>query len=394
MKEKDVKEQNRTKDYTALAPQTTPSPSSSSPSPPSSPSLSSLSAKCGKKSGTCRGTSNTATAATSSSNTTSTTNNNNFDDDNNEWELGIGELIIDLDADIEKSSPRPHHHHHQSQPSTTSPVAMDKKLNAIKSGRGGSSCNTSAPGSVSSSSMSGHHHSSNSNTVSSKNGSSTNVEHHATPEKGLKMKIKRKPGSRSSDIKHEIVQSEVVSKNNKLARDGHTEPGHPVHPGTNPLAPNNSQLLSTPAVCHSSKSHSSNKSSKNSSGGSGHKKDKRDRLASSINTSSSGPNSATSPLLPVSIKATVDSLVVVGKTAPIDTSSSNCIMSAKLVPLPPLPSVSAANASGANNNHSSPTVIVKTDHLDKPSASLPLKKTKAITNEKVTSCDERYSRLL
>lgn len=27
-----------------------------------------------------------------------------FDDDYNEWELGIGDLIIDLDADIEKSN--------------------------------------------------------------------------------------------------------------------------------------------------------------------------------------------------------------------------------------------------------------------------------------------------
>ncbi|KAH9370040.1 hypothetical protein HPB48_001917 [Haemaphysalis longicornis] len=30
-----------------------------------------------------------------------------FDDDYNEWELGIGDLIIDLDADIEKSNDHP-----------------------------------------------------------------------------------------------------------------------------------------------------------------------------------------------------------------------------------------------------------------------------------------------
>ncbi|UYV71260.1 ZNF608 [Cordylochernes scorpioides] len=77
----------------------------------------------------------------------------NFDDDYNEWELGIGDLIIDLDADIEKTNVE-----QQASP-------MSKRA----------------------------------------------VEHQATVDKGLKMKIKRKNvGGKTSETKHEIVQSDTT----------------------------------------------------------------------------------------------------------------------------------------------------------------------------------------
>ncbi|KAK8779462.1 hypothetical protein V5799_019197 [Amblyomma americanum] len=111
-----------------------------------------------------------------------------FDDDYNEWELGIGDLIIDLDADIEKSN---------------DPMAS-------------SSAAASPP-----------------------------VEHQATVDKGLKMKIKRK-----NLAKHEIVK----------AQDTGASPP--------PLAP-------LPSTKHSSLSVSSSSSSSKSSSRSGSHKKKR-----------------------------------------------------------------------------------------------------------------------
>lgn len=114
-----------------------------------------------------------------------------FDDDYNEWELGIGDLIIDLDADIEKSN---------------DPMAS-------------SSAAASPP-----------------------------VEHQATVDKGLKMKIKRK-----NLAKHEIVK----------AQDTGASPP--------PLAPLPSTKHSSSSVSSSSSSSSSSKSS----GRSGSHKKKR-----------------------------------------------------------------------------------------------------------------------
>lgn len=85
-------------------------------------------------------------ASASASSISSKAEGTNFDDDYNEWELGIGDLIIDLDADIEKSN-RP------SLPMASPPMASP-------------------------------------------------VEHQATVDKGLKMKIKRK-----NMAKHEIVKA-------------------------------------------------------------------------------------------------------------------------------------------------------------------------------------------
>ena len=80
-----------------------------------------------------------------------------FDDDDNEWELGVGNLIIDLDADLERNS--------------TSPIS------------GQHSPNMSA------------------------------IEHQATVDKGLKMKIKRKSVGARTESKHEIVKNELKMAN-------------------------------------------------------------------------------------------------------------------------------------------------------------------------------------
>ncbi|XP_077556094.1 uncharacterized protein LOC144170278 isoform X3 [Haemaphysalis longicornis] len=123
-----------------------------------------------------------------------------FDDDYNEWELGIGDLIIDLDADIEKSNDHPM----------------------------ASSAATAA--------------------------ASPPVEHQATVDKGLKMKIKRK-----NLAKHEIVK----------AQDSGASPP--------PLAPLPS---STKHSSSSSVSSSSSSSSKSSSRSGSHKKKRIENGAS------------------------------------------------------------------------------------------------------------------
>ncbi|KAG8288665.1 hypothetical protein J6590_013956 [Homalodisca vitripennis] len=85
----------------------------------------------------------------------------NFEYDDNEWDIGIGDLIIDLDADIEKTNER------------TS---------------GGGPMASAASGPPTKGKLA--------------------VEHSATVDKGLKMKIKRtKPGTKTSEAKHEIVKS-------------------------------------------------------------------------------------------------------------------------------------------------------------------------------------------
>lgn len=84
----------------------------------------------------------------------------NFEYDDNEWDIGIGDLIIDLDADIEKTNEK----------------------------AGGPACGQMAQAAGK---------------------AKMAVEHSATvQDKGLKMKIKRtKPGTKTSEAKHEIVKT-------------------------------------------------------------------------------------------------------------------------------------------------------------------------------------------
>ncbi|XP_037079590.1 zinc finger protein 608-like [Pollicipes pollicipes] len=86
----------------------------------------------------------------------------NFEYDDNEWDVGIGDLIIDLDADIEKNN--------DSAP-TAAPAAGDGAKMGVR------------------------------------------AQHSSSMDKGLKMKIKRtsKPG-RSSEAKHEIVHVDSAAR--------------------------------------------------------------------------------------------------------------------------------------------------------------------------------------
>lgn len=107
-------------------------------------------------------TATTTTTATTNNNTDLLNKNNPEHDDSDsegDWDVGVGNLVIDLDADLER---------HQ----RTAVVATEGVPSSVTSGK------------------------------------MSSVEHHAVVDKGLKMKIKRKNvGSKSSDIKHEIVKA-------------------------------------------------------------------------------------------------------------------------------------------------------------------------------------------
>ncbi|XP_048523291.1 uncharacterized protein LOC109536438 [Dendroctonus ponderosae] len=91
----------------------------------------------------------------------------NFEYDDNEWDIvsaGIGDLIIDLDADIEKTN-------EQQQPVHGTGANM-----AANTGSGPQASKTAATAKM-------------------------HIEHSATADKGLKMKIKRtKPGTKTSEV--------------------------------------------------------------------------------------------------------------------------------------------------------------------------------------------------
>lgn len=182
-----------------------------------------------------------------------------FDDDYNEWELGIGDLIIDLDADIEKSNDHP-------MASSASAAA------------------------------------------------SPPVEHQATVDKGLKMKIKRK-----NLAKHEIVK----------AQDSGASPP--------PLAP----LPSTKHSSSSSVSSSSSSSSK-SSGRSGSHKKKRIE------------NGASPPRLQCSLGAPLPSLPAPPPLPPPPPSLSPPPPPVPLPQAPPAAMPPATEQAAANGVPSSP----------------------------------------
>ncbi|RWS15772.1 zinc finger protein 608-like protein, partial [Dinothrombium tinctorium] len=117
---------------------------------------------------------------------------NAFDEDNNEWELGISELIIDLDADIEKDND----------------MSSGKMANPKATKAGNYSSTASKSGLSSGGHHNHHHHHHHHHQHANANKCAATVEHQATVERGLKMKIKRKSiGGKSSGAKHEIVQS-------------------------------------------------------------------------------------------------------------------------------------------------------------------------------------------
>ncbi|XP_044744100.1 zinc finger protein 609 [Coccinella septempunctata] len=177
---------------------------------------------------------------------TASTAPGNFEYDDNEWDIGIGDLIIDLDADIEK---------------TTEKTIESTSMAANAAGTQATKAATAKMA----------------------------VEHSATVDKGLKMKIKRtKPGTKTSEAKHEIVKS---NEQNGVSETGDVKGGGSA---------------SGPQVKHSSVSSNSgvaggqpagppNNANNNSGGGggnskrgsSGHRRDKaRDKHTSNDKTPS------------------------------------------------------------------------------------------------------------
>lgn len=113
---------------------------------------------------------------------------NNFEYDEQEWDIGIGDLIIDLDADIEKSA-----------------------TSGMASAAGGA--------------------------ASKGQNAKLAVEHSATVDKGLKMKIKRtKPGTKTSEAKHEIVKSNSAEQQNGDDPKGGKHPPSGATPQGTPAA--------------------------------------------------------------------------------------------------------------------------------------------------------------
>ncbi|XP_008195436.2 zinc finger protein 608 isoform X3 [Tribolium castaneum] len=101
--------------------------------------------------------------------TSTTQPSTNFEYDDNEWDIGIGDLIIDLDADIEKTNEGANTH------------------NMAANAGGPQAAKAAATAKMA-------------------------IEHSATVDKGLKMKIKRtKPGTKTSEAKHEIVKSNELN---------------------------------------------------------------------------------------------------------------------------------------------------------------------------------------
>lgn len=190
----------------------------------------------------------TPTISSTTTITSSTTNQpTNFEYDDNEWDVGIGDLIIDLDADIEK----------------TNEVTgqSSSSLMSTNSGPGGAQA--------------------------SKTQSTTkmHIEHSATADKGLKMKIKRtKPGSKSSEAKHEIVKSNEQNGNPEQSD---------IKDNIQPLLGKQSSISNNPSIGTMS-------SGNNKRGSSGHRRDKvREKHGSSSSSSSSSTSSSSSSCAPV-----------------------------------------------------------------------------------------------
>jgi hypothetical protein len=159
----------------------------------------------------------------------------NFEYDDNEWDVGIGNLIIDLDADIEKTQDEKLNLKIGMASTPTTSLnhqlqTVENLSSSIESHSSGCQLSTSQASntvlSTVTSSINKQSHSLNNtnnsleltisnckiNSTSSVSGTSLcnkmAVEHSSTVDKGLKMKIKRtKPGTKSSEVKHEIVKS-------------------------------------------------------------------------------------------------------------------------------------------------------------------------------------------
>ncbi|XP_050294462.1 zinc finger protein 608 [Anthonomus grandis grandis] len=194
-------------------------------------------------------------------NSAATASATNFEYDDNEWDIGIGDLIIDLDADIEKTNDQQQHQHLQLS--------------------GAAGVNNSNSGSVNMAANAGGGPQASKNAATAK----MHIEHSATADKGLKMKIKRtKPGTKTSEAKHEIVKSNeqngVVdpSEMTKGPQSGAGGTKHVVGSGPGQAgAPGNGSLGNPGPNAPLGSSVNSNVNSASKRGSSGHRRDKTAR---------------------------------------------------------------------------------------------------------------------
>ncbi|XP_015908008.2 zinc finger protein 608 [Parasteatoda tepidariorum] len=286
----------------------------------------------------------------------------NFDDDN-EWELGIGDLIIDLDADIEKTNERngtgiaPHHHHHHHNGTVQSPGNNTTSIIETPNSTSGSATTFNFLGSQlqpPSNLASGMSNSKSPRSVGSGAGGSTGTgvtasgnnggtgtqgsgtfEHQATVDKGLKMKIKRKTvGSKYSEAKHEIVQSDIKSapaSSHQLSDSANST--NSGNTSTNASASNSpANSTETPKSKHSS--------SKGRTGSHREKKEKnRDKNNANVRSSAS-----------TSVPAAAEVNGVLGVMSPLKITNSGVSLSSPAPPSlcsssSPLPSTSVASPS-------------------------------------------------
>ncbi|GIY21008.1 hypothetical protein CDAR_249651 [Caerostris darwini] len=315
----------------------------------------------------------------------------NFDDDYNEWELGIGDLIIDLDADIEKTNekngagstqqgiPSQHGHHHHSHhhhshhhnnhhqngsvssPGSSSSAGNSSVIDSPNSSSsattfnflgGQTSCNNSLAVAMSNSKSSriasnsgvGSNNagttsgtgivstSAGSNNGNNSGGSGT-FEHQATVDKGLKMKIKRKTvGSKYSEAKHEIVQSDTKSA---------TSSSHPLSENVNNVSNNNCSASGSSSSASSSDTPKSKHSSSKGRNGS-HREKKEKNRDKDKNSNTRNSSSTTTPAAEVN--------GVLGVMSPLKISNSDTNISSPAPPSlcsnsSPLPSNNSAAAS-------------------------------------------------
>lgn len=319
----------------------------------------------------------------------------NFDDDYNEWELGIGDLIIDLDADIEKTNERngiQQHHstHHSQQNGTTAPspssVVNDSPTSATTFNFLGSQapCSNSNLAAAMSNSktprLSGNSGVSAGATPSTgtgvaTTGSSNNgagaqgsgaFEHQATVDKGLKMKIKRKTvGSKYSEAKHEIVQSDTKSSGASSETSNSTTNNNNTN-NSNNCASNSSS--NSPANCSEApkSKHSSSKGRNSSHRDKKEKnrdKDKNSsaRVSNTSSTSSTEMNGVLGVMSPLKITTTGVSLSSPVPPPPLCSNSSPLPSSTVNTSVPVVTSV--ANSPASSNGGPEPVQTVSGNSL-------------------------------
>ncbi|XP_054714169.1 zinc finger protein 608-like [Uloborus diversus] len=325
----------------------------------------------------------------------------NFDDDYNEWELGIGDLIIDLDADIEKTngggpqqgiptshhshhhSHHHHHHHHHhssnhhqngtasssvnpgsgvdSSPSASAPATTFNFLGSSQppsSNLAAAMSNSKSPR-ITGNSGSGSGASSVSGTGttggSANSSGSGTFEHQATVDKGLKMKIKRKTvGNKYSEAKHEIVQSDTKSATSSSQSSSENSSN-----SSNNCSSNASGSNSPAASSETPKSKHSSSKGRNSSHREKKEKNRDKDKSSSARNNVVNSNSA-------SVTASdVNGVGVLGVMSPIKITNSGVSLSS------PAPPPLSTNSSPLPSNTSVPSPSMSRSVANSPAGLVP-----------------------